>query len=66
MPKMDGYQLLSLFREHRNLREIPIVALSAEAKPTDLLKGKQAGFNAYLTKPIKLNLFNDMLDSYLV
>jgi len=66
MPKMDGYQLLSLFREHKKLKEIPIVALSAEAKPTDLFKGKQAGFSAYLTKPINLNIFNAMLENYLV
>ena len=66
MPKMDGYQLLSLFREHKKLKTIPIVALSAEAKPTDLFKGKQAGFSAYLTKPINLAIFNNMLESYLV
>ena len=66
MPKMDGYQLLSLFREHKKLKAIPIVALSAEAKTSDLFKGKQAGFSEYLTKPIDLNKFNNMLKRYLV
>jgi len=66
MPKMDGYQLLSLFKADEKLKTIPVVALSAEAKPTDLFKGKQAGFSAYLTKPIDLNTFNNMLESYLM
>ena len=43
-------------------REIPVVALSANAIPRDIERGLEAGFFRYLTKPIKVNEFMDTLD----
>jgi CheY-like chemotaxis protein len=38
-----------------------VVALSANAMPCDIQKGLEAGFFRYLTKPIKIMEFMDML-----
>lgn len=52
MPKLDG---LSLCRELRaaGIRQ-PIVALSAAAMTDDVARGHDAGFDAYLTKPVRV------------
>lgn len=52
MPKLDG---LSLCRELREagIRQ-PMVALSAAAMPGDVARGGEAGFDAYLTKPVRV------------
>ena len=40
---------------------IPVVAISANAMPGDILKGLEAGFLRYITKPIKINEFKDAM-----
>ena len=37
-------------------------SISANAMPRDIAKGLEAGFFRYLTKPIKVNEFMDVLD----
>jgi CheY-like chemotaxis protein len=50
MPRMDGYEVCRTLRA-KGVR-VPIIALSAAAMPADIQKGRAAGFDAYLTKPI--------------
>jgi DNA-binding response OmpR family regulator len=42
-----------------------VIALSANAMPRDIVKGLDAGFFRYLTKPIKINEFMDTLEAAL-
>ena len=44
---------------------IPIIALSANAVPRDVLRGLEAGFFNYLTKPIQVGLFLQAVDAAL-
>jgi CheY-like chemotaxis protein len=44
---------------------IPIIALSANAVPRDIVKGLEAGFFSYITKPIKVDQFMSALDTAL-
>jgi CheY-like chemotaxis protein len=53
---------LRLLRADPATAHIPVVALSANAMPRDIAKGLEAGFFRYLTKPIKVNEFMDVLD----
>jgi CheY-like chemotaxis protein len=39
-----------------------VLALSANAMPRDIIKGLEAGFFRYLTKPIKVKEFIDALN----
>ncbi len=50
LPAMDGYTLCRALRD-AGVR-IPIVALSSSAMPEQVERGRAAGFDAYLTKPI--------------
>lgn len=52
LPGMDGYEILEIMRANPETRHIPIVALSANAMAEDIARGKNLGFNDYLTKPI--------------
>ena len=52
MPEMDGYEASKIIRSDPALAEIPIVAMTANALPTDRNKCLEAGMNEFLTKPI--------------
>jgi PAS domain S-box-containing protein len=52
MPDTDGYQTLALLRADPTLRDIPVIAVTANAMTHDIERGMAAGFAAYLTKPL--------------
>ena len=52
LPGLSGFEVLRELREKKKTRNIPVVAISANAMPTDISKGMDAGFNHYITKPI--------------
>ena len=62
LPGISGIQALKILRADPATAHIPVVALSANAIPRDIERGLEAGFFRYLTKPIKVNEFLDMLD----
>lgn len=54
MPRMDGYEATRKIRLLKEDSHDPaIFATTANAKPADLEKSHQAGFNAHLLKPIQ-------------
>ncbi len=55
LPEISGYEVLRRLRADPETRDIKVVAISANAMPEDLEKGKVAGFDDYLTKPININ-----------
>ena len=62
LPGISGINALKLLARDPLTAHIPIIALSANAIPTDIAKGLEAGFFRYLTKPIKVIEFMDTLD----
>jgi CheY-like chemotaxis protein len=63
LPGMDGYAAL---REiYKKYPQIPIIALSANAMPDDIQRAEDAGFNDYLTKPIDVMKFKEVMAKYL-
>lgn len=65
MPGMDGYQVLEALRTNIALRHIPVVAITANAMPRDILRGMAARFDDYLTKPIDTTRLFALLDRFL-
>lgn len=63
LPGISGLQALKILREDPSTQHIPVLALSANAMPTDIARGLEAGFYVYLTKPIKLEEFMPALDA---
>ena len=62
LPGISGVQALKILREDPLTAHIPVLALSANAMPSDLRKGLAAGFFRYLTKPINVAEFMDEID----
>ena len=54
MPEMDGFEATAVIRERESANgdHVPIVALTAHAMKGDELRCRQAGMDAYLTKPL--------------
>jgi CheY-like chemotaxis protein len=52
MPEKDGFAALRELRAHPELRRTPVVAVTALAMRGDEARAAEAGFDAYLTKPI--------------
>jgi CheY-like chemotaxis protein len=65
LPGMDGYQLLECLQTNPELSTMPVVAISANAMPRDIERGKAAGFHDYITKPIDLNRLLQVVDEVL-
>jgi CheY-like chemotaxis protein len=65
LPGISGIEVLKLLREDPTTAQIPVLALSANAMARDIEKGLEAGFIAYLTKPIKVAQFMEALDKAL-
>ncbi|HEY6432927.1 MAG TPA: response regulator, partial [Acetobacteraceae bacterium] len=51
MPRLDGFGLLRMLRADPDLRDIPVVLLSARAGEEARVEGLEAGADDYLTKP---------------
>ncbi|MEV4202544.1 response regulator [Micromonospora globbae] len=61
MPRMDGRQVLGEVKQDEDLRTIPIVVLTTSNADTDVLGSYTLQANAYVTKPIDLDDFNDVV-----
>ena len=65
LPGMSGGEVLRILRNTPATAHIPVLALTANAIPSDIAKGLEAGFFRYLTKPIRIDEFMDTLDQAL-
>ena len=64
LPEMDGWAVMQVLREDPATREIPVVAVSAQAMASDLARGQAVGFADYLTKPLNLQRVLALLDEH--
>ena len=51
MPYLDGFEVLQAMKRKPETRNIPVIFLTAKNNDMDIVKGWQAGVNAYLIKP---------------
>ncbi len=65
LPGMSGFDAMERLRALPVTRDIPVVAVTANAMPDEIEKGRVAGFRDYLTKPIRISelasIFQDNL-----
>ena len=65
MPEMDGLEATRTIRamDREDSKEIPIIALTANAFDEDVQRSLQAGLNAHLTKPVQPEALYETLES---
>ncbi len=61
MPGMDGYELINRLKEGPATGDIPVMAITASAKPEEKEKILHCGFDSYLAKPVDIaKLFKEL------
>ncbi len=67
MPEMDGLTATKMIRglDREDAKNIPIIALTANAFDEDVQRSLQSGLNAHLTKPIEPQMLFETLEMYL-
>ncbi len=67
MPEMDGYQATQKIRalDNEKAKNIPIVAMTANAYKEDIEKSIQNGMNDHIAKPLGINIVLNVIKKYL-
>ncbi len=65
LPHMDGFELLARLRSEAGSKRVPVIAVTANALPSDRQRALAAGFDAYCTKPLRIADFMQQLDRLL-
>ncbi|MFT5839592.1 MAG: two-component system chemotaxis response regulator CheY [Flavobacteriales bacterium] len=61
MPGMQGIDLLRAIRADANLKHIPVLMVTAEAKKEQIVAAAQAGVNGYVIKPFTAGTLKEKL-----
>jgi chemotaxis family two-component system response regulator Rcp1 len=63
LPKKDGREVLAEIKTDEDLKRIPVVVLTASKAEEDIIKSYNLHANCYITKPINLYLFFEVVNS---
>ena len=64
LPTMDGITALARLRADPETAAIPVVAVTASVTPGERERVVAAGFNGYVSKPIDVSTFGDMIERH--
>jgi CheY-like chemotaxis protein len=63
LPKKDGREVLEEIKESPTLKSIPVVILTTSASDADILRSYRLHANCYITKPVDLDGFLEVVKS---
>ncbi len=63
MPRMNGRELLKVLKTDAEFQAIPVVVLTTSAAPDDVTSAYSSHANAYVTKPVNLQEFEQAVQS---
>ncbi len=66
MPGIDGYEVCKLIKRNKLTKNIPVVMLTSRTSPFDKVKGRLAGCDSYLTKPVENEKFEKVVAGMLI
>jgi len=66
LPEISGIEICVELRKIEKFKETPIIAITSFAMKGDKDRILSAGFNEYISKPIRVNEFRNLIKSYLV
>jgi len=62
MPGMTGIELLQHVRSDENLKSLPVLMVTAEAKRDQIVAAAQAGVNGYVVKPFTAAVLKEKIE----
>ena len=65
LPEMNGIEICSELRKIEKFKDTPIIAVTSFAMKGDKERIMEAGFNQYVSKPIKVQEFREVVKKYL-
>lgn len=65
MPRMDGFAAAKEMRQNDQLKNVPIIAITAHHETDFRSDAKASGFDAYVTKPIDVIWLKDLINGLL-
>ena len=61
MPNMNGFELLTQIKADENLKYLPVLMVTAEARKEDIVAAAQGGAAGYIVKPFTKATLEDKL-----
>lgn len=65
MPDMDGYQAMAKMQEDATMKDIPVIAVTAQAMLGDRERCLSAGAKSYISKPVNVEELIIQLNKYI-
>ncbi len=62
MPEMDGLSLVKAIRADEELKHIPVLMVTAEAKKENVMEALKAGVNNYIVKPFTPEVLKEKME----
>ena len=64
LPGIDGYEVCKTIKQGK-AKNTPIIMLTGSSSSSDRIKGKLAGCNTYLIKPVNQLIFQEVVNEYI-
>ena len=65
MPEMDGYEAIAKMKAHDELKDMPVISVTAQAMAGDKERCLASGASGYISKPVNVdeleNLINNLI-----
>lgn len=63
LPKMNGHEVLKNIKSNDKIKHIPVIMLTTSSTEKDVFQSYQNHANCYITKPVELNDFLEVVTS---
>lgn len=63
LPKINGHKVLKHIKKHNQLKHIPVIMLTTSSDEVDIIKSYKNHSNCYITKPVDINSFIDVIST---
>lgn len=65
LPDVDGYKICKSIKRDPAKRKTPVVMLTSNSSPADRVKGKAAGCDTYIIKPVRREVFEEVVREFI-
>ena len=65
LPDVDGYKICKTIKRDPGKRKTPVVMLTSNSSPADRVKGKAAGCDTYIIKPVRREVFEEVVREFI-